>query len=167
MYRYPDEWSRHVTKSRDNRPWSAYLFTLRRFWFKKLIFSEENIFWDFRIKIFLGEILIFKKKSNKELIRVKVEQKRMKRKNLLPGINKINPMINDSMNRLTIGQMIEVSFNLRKITFSTENHVISTYSLGKYLLKVLWNFLKLSKIKIRDGFFVLERNGGLFSHNDS
>ena len=36
----------------------------------------------------------------------------MKRKNL-PGINKINPMINDSMNRLTIGQMIEVSFNLR------------------------------------------------------
>lgn len=38
----------------------------------------------------------------------------MKRKNL-PGINKINPMINDSMNRLTIGQMIEVSFNLRKI----------------------------------------------------
>ena len=91
----------------------------------------------------------------------------MKRKNLLPGINKINPMINDSMNRLTIGQMIEVSFNLREITFSTENHVISTYSLGKYLLKVLWNFLKLSKIKIRDGFFVLERNGGLFSHNDS
>ena len=72
-----------------------------------------------------------KKKSNKELIRVKVEQKRMKRKNLLPGINKINPMINDSMNRLTIGQMIEVSFNLREITFSTENHVISTYSLGK------------------------------------
>jgi len=72
-----------------------------------------------------------RKKSNKELIRVKVEQKRMKRKNLLPGINKINPMINDSMNRLTIGQMIEVSFNLREITFSTENHVISTYSLGK------------------------------------
>ena len=137
---------------------------------KKLIFSEENIFWDFWIKIedyFEARFWFSKKKSNKELIRVKVEQKRMKRKNLLPGINKINPMINDSMNRLTIGQMIEVSFNLRKITFSTENHVISTYSLGKYLLKVLWNFLKLSKIKIRDGFFVLERNGGLFSHNDS
>lgn len=156
MYRYPDEWSRHVTKSRDNRPWSAYLFTLRRFWFKKLIFSEKNIFWDFWIKIenyFEARFWFSKKKSNKELIRVKVEQKRMKRKNLLPGINKINPMINDSMNRLTIGQMIEVSFNLREITFSTENHVISTYSLGKYLLKVLWNFLKLSKIKIRDGFF--------------